>query len=318
MAILATPTYYMDGASGASAVIGYERKRNRVVRFSFVTGADGGTGINITIPAGTIIHGNGNDLTTIPFYITTSSTSHANANAETGSAVTGYIYGSSGAQYSGSANITLLDNTTYYLWFFPNSTFSGSNEQGFGWSHWYNNGTTQYTDCTIIGRSRYAIYYEPAVGSSITATRTFCAASGATSAHIGTLASYSFIYVGDILKLSCSPAQNYMITSFTANWADVASESTYIVPNSDIILRTTAQLLASSVGATDANIGSVSSITVVKYNASYYHSLHYSFGQLSGYITESGGTQPDEVKFAGTNIPFTIPESFYSQIPNSF
>lgn len=74
---------------------------------------------------------------------------------------------------------------------------------------------------------------------------------------------------------------------------------------------------ASSFGATDANIGSVSTITVVKKASSYTHSIKYAFGSLTGYVTESGGVSSTEVKMAATSIAWTIPVSFYEQIPNS-
>jgi hypothetical protein len=74
---------------------------------------------------------------------------------------------------------------------------------------------------------------------------------------------------------------------------------------------------ASAIGATDANIGSKSSIIVNKKNASYIHSISYKFGSLSGYITESGGISNKEVKYGTTNISWTVPTSFYDQIPNA-
>ena len=96
MATLGAPLYYKNGSSGYSSVIGYERKSNRVVRFSFKTGSTGATSISISVTAGTITNQQGDDLTSIPFYVTTSSTSHADANGADGVAVTGYIKGSSG------------------------------------------------------------------------------------------------------------------------------------------------------------------------------------------------------------------------------
>lgn len=74
---------------------------------------------------------------------------------------------------------------------------------------------------------------------------------------------------------------------------------------------------ASTIGATDANIGAVSMIAVNRKSASYTHSIQFGFGDLTGYVTESGGVSSTEVKFSATSIPWTIPTSFYTQIPSA-
>ena len=74
---------------------------------------------------------------------------------------------------------------------------------------------------------------------------------------------------------------------------------------------------ASTIGATDANIGATSMIAVNRKSSGYTHSISYKFGELSGYITESGGTSGTESKFTNTSIAFTVPTSFYAQIPNA-
>lgn len=74
---------------------------------------------------------------------------------------------------------------------------------------------------------------------------------------------------------------------------------------------------ASTIGATAADIESVSLIAVGRKSAVYTHSIAYRFGSLSGYITEDGGVSPSEVKFTATSIPFTVPADFYMEIPNA-
>lgn len=74
---------------------------------------------------------------------------------------------------------------------------------------------------------------------------------------------------------------------------------------------------ASTIGATDANIGAVSMIAVDRKSDSYTHSIAYTFGSLSGYVTASGGVSASEVKFTAASVPFTVPESFYAQIPSA-
>lgn len=72
----------------------------------------------------------------------------------------------------------------------------------------------------------------------------------------------------------------------------------------------------STIGATDANIGSKSSVVVTKKAAAYEHSIRYEFGALSGYIGPDGRVSNTETIFATTSISFTVPTSFYDQIPN--
>ena len=65
---------------------------------------------------------------------------------------------------------------------------------------------------------------------------------------------------------------------------------------------------ASSVSCSTANIGSNATITINRASTSFTHTLTYSFGSLSGTIA---------TKTSSTNISWTIPTTFYSQIPNS-
>ena len=74
---------------------------------------------------------------------------------------------------------------------------------------------------------------------------------------------------------------------------------------------------ASAIAATDANIGSVSMISVLRKSDVYTHSIAYQFGSLSGYIAADGSASSSEVKHTGTSVPFKLPDSFYAQIPNA-
>lgn len=74
---------------------------------------------------------------------------------------------------------------------------------------------------------------------------------------------------------------------------------------------------ASSIKATSANIGEVSTIFINQSVSGATHSVHYQFGDISGYVTDDGGVSTSEVKLTNTTIPFTIPSSFYAEIPNS-
>ena len=65
---------------------------------------------------------------------------------------------------------------------------------------------------------------------------------------------------------------------------------------------------ASSVSCSTTNIGSKATITINRASSSFTHTLTYSFGDLTGTIA---------TKTSSTNISWTIPTTFYGQIPNA-
>lgn len=65
---------------------------------------------------------------------------------------------------------------------------------------------------------------------------------------------------------------------------------------------------ASSVTCTDANIGSGTIINISRASSSFRHTVRYKFGSLTGNVV---------VDTADTSIGWTLPTSFYSQVPNS-
>lgn len=73
---------------------------------------------------------------------------------------------------------------------------------------------------------------------------------------------------------------------------------------------------ASTIAATDANIESVSQITINRKSVAYNHTVKYSFGDISGYIDSDGNAVDFPVYMEATSIAFTVPESFYEQIPD--
>lgn len=157
----------------------------------------------------------------------------------------------------------------------------------------------------------YTLSISAGTGSNITVNRTVSGYAGT-----GNLSNGARLYYNDKLKITFTPSTNYAISTHTVNNSTFSSGNTYTV-SGNVSVKATAQVLASSIGATDANIGSTSTITITKYNSSYYHSIQYKFGSLSGYITSSGGTQSTEVKFSNTSVAFRIPTSFYAEIPNA-
>lgn len=301
--------YCCDGDyqyAGYSSVIGWESKRTRIVRFNFTTGASGATSITIKTQKGTISLQDGTSMSKLPFYVTTSESSHANALASEGYAVTGYLTKSDGV-WSGTANVLLKENTKYYIWFFPY-------DKTYGWSYWHNN-DTYYTTYELSGTSKFTLSVSAGTGSSVTVNRT-TSALGTSLAATGKLSNGASVYKGDKLQITFTPSTNYGIDKHTVNGNAFTSGNTHTV-SANVTVVATAYLLASDVGATDANIGAKSTITVTKYNTNYYHSLQYSFGNISGYITSSGGVQSAEAKFSSASVSFTVPTSFYAQIPNA-
>lgn len=64
---------------------------------------------------------------------------------------------------------------------------------------------------------------------------------------------------------------------------------------------------ASTVSATDANIEATTSINIGRYSTSFTHTLEYAFGSLTGTIATG----------VETSYGWTVPSSFYAQIPNA-
>lgn len=74
---------------------------------------------------------------------------------------------------------------------------------------------------------------------------------------------------------------------------------------------------ASTVSATDANIGSVSSIYINAKSSAFSHGLLVTFGDLSFYLNGDGSIASSYVTFMQRTVPFRLPDSFYAQIPNA-
>lgn len=73
----------------------------------------------------------------------------------------------------------------------------------------------------------------------------------------------------------------------------------------------------SSFKATDAAIGSVSTITIYRASTALKHRIKAEFNGVTGYITNTGGFQASAATISGDSVAFTIPNSFYDGIPNA-
>jgi len=79
----------------------------------------------------------------------------------------------------------------------------------------------------------------------------------------------------------------------------------------------TAIARASTIAATDAAIGAVSMIAVNRRSENYTHTLFWKFGSLSGWLDEGGSLSESPRYMTQTSLGFSLPESFYAQIPDS-
>ncbi len=71
------------------------------------------------------------------------------------------------------------------------------------------------------------------------------------------------------------------------------------------------------VAATDAVIGGVSTVMVSGLLAGCTYTVRAQFGQLSGYLDGAGQMGDAPVYLTADTIPFSVPESFYYEIPES-
>ena len=149
----------------------------------------------------------------------------------------------------------------------------------------------------------YTLSTSAGTGSSITVNRQTCAGSGAT----GNLSNGAALWYNDVLKITFTPSTNYSITTHTVNGSTFTSGNTKTVTG-NVSVVATATPLKSSLGATDANIGSTSTLTVTRYNTSYTHTITYKLGSATGTIC---------TKSSQTSIAWTVPTTFYAQIPNN-
>lgn len=100
--------------------------------------------------------------------------------------------------------------------------------------------------------------------------------------------------------------RTWMNTRISAGEVELSQETT-LAP----ILR------ANGISASDAFIGGVLIVNVGRKSTSYYHSVHFQFGALSGYLTDGGEISEIEPRTKSSEYKFTIPDSWALQIPNA-
>ena len=126
MATITTGTsqVYEGTAASTTKIVGYNGGKNWVARYSFKTDSVGASKVSWEIGGNSV---GGGTRPPLRWYITTDPNSHINAGVST-AAYHGTVSVKNVGGYdvfSGSADIVLLPNTTYYLWIFPNTTTYG-------------------------------------------------------------------------------------------------------------------------------------------------------------------------------------------------
>lgn len=180
-------------------------------------------------------------------------------------------------------------------------------DDSYFWVQWSQNSQNIEDNSTIInwscGFHPGHKYYTNAIKMSSVVINGVEVYSGGTYSNITDYQDRTF--ASAVLKIAHTPdgSKSFTISGFSGwiyeSGTTYASSQTFDLPT---IPR------ASSVSCSTANIGSNATITINRASTSFTHTLTYSFGSLSGTIA---------TKTSSTNISWTIPTTFYGQIPNS-
>ena len=180
-------------------------------------------------------------------------------------------------------------------------------DDSYFWVQWSQNSQNIEDNSTIInwscGFHPGHKYYLNAIKMSSVVINGVEVYSGGTYSNITDYQDRTF--ASAVLKIAHTSdgSKSFTVSGFSgwiyASGNTYASSQTFTLPT---IPR------ASSVSCSSANIGSNATITINRASTSFTHTLTYSFGSLSGTIA---------TKTSSTNISWTIPTTFYGQIPNS-
>lgn len=165
----------------------------------------------------------------------------------------------------------------------------------------YTNVTANYYACadSYAGWSNYTTY--PFLGLYHGADKT---------EESQTLTSFDFrkskkILIGSITKNIPHNTDGTMSVTASFTWDSDHSMVGTLTGSASKTLSTIPR--ASSISATDANIGSTSTVMINRASDSFTHTVEYNFEGLVGLIA---------TKTKETTIPFDIPTSFFEKIPN--
>ena len=179
-------------------------------------------------------------------------------------------------------------------------------DDSYFWVEWSQNSQSIEDNSTIInwscGFNPGHKYYLNAIKMSSVVINGVEVYSGGTYSNITDYQNRTFASAA--MKISHNPdgSKSFTVSGFSG-WIyesgnTYASSQTFTLPT---IPR------ASSVSCSIADIGSNATISISRASSSFTHTLSYAFGSLTGTIA---------TKTSSTSVSWTIPTTFYGQIPN--
>ena len=179
-------------------------------------------------------------------------------------------------------------------------------DDSYFWVEWSQNSQNIEDNSTIInwscGFHPGHKYYLNAIKMSSVVINGVEVYSGGTYSNITDYQDRTFASAA--MKIAHNPdgSKSFTVSGFSGwiyeSGTTYASSQTFTLPT---IPR------ASSVSCSTANIGSNATITISRASSSFTHTLSYAFGSLTGTIA---------TKTSSTSVSWTIPTTFYAQIPN--
>ena len=179
-------------------------------------------------------------------------------------------------------------------------------DDSYFWVQWSQNSQNIEDNSTIInwscGFHPGHKYYLNAIKMSSVVINGVEVYSGGTYSNITDYQDRTFASAA--MKIAHNPdgSKSFTVSGFSGwiyeSGTTYASSQTFTLPT---IPR------ASSVSCSTANIGSNATITISRASSSFTHTLSYAFGNLTGTIA---------TKTSSTSVAWTIPTTFYAQIPN--
>lgn len=179
-------------------------------------------------------------------------------------------------------------------------------DDSYFWVEWSQNSQSIEDNSTIInwscGFNPGHKYYLNAIKMSSVVINGVEVYSGGTYSNITDYQNRTFASAA--MKIAHNPdgSKSFTVSGFSG-WI-YASGNTYASSQS-FTLPTIPR--ASSVSCSTADIGSNATISISRASSSFTHTLSYTFGSLTGTIA---------TKTSSTSVSWTIPTTFYAQIPN--
>ena len=179
-------------------------------------------------------------------------------------------------------------------------------DDSYFWVEWSQNSQSIEDNSTIInwscGFNPGHKYYLNAIKMSSVVINGVEVYSGGTYSNITDYQNRTFASAAMKIPHNPDGSKSFTVAGFSG-WI-YASGNTYASSQS-FTLPTIPR--ASSVSCSSADIGSNATISISRASSSFTHTLSYAFGSLTGTIA---------TKTSSTSVSWTIPTTFYAQIPN--